>query len=190
MAEAKGGALDSIKAGVASLRSRLPFVKKSVSSAPEPFSAIEDETPLGDLLETDNAAPVNSGGASAKASFAKPDLGEALKTASKSLPVMIGLASVLGFALIVAVVSIIVSSPPRAVKALPPFTKEGQALVKTWLPPPGDPLVPRMAMERSEAMPYTPADAAKIGLPDDPLLMASLSERNDAAIEDLYGTVP
>jgi hypothetical protein len=193
MAEAKDP-LSSIKTGVGaqaarlgSILSRLPFVKKSVSSAPEPFSAIEDETPLGDLLEADNAAPVNP---RTKSALAKPQLGEALRAAVKSLPVMIGIVSVLGFILILAVVSIIVSSPPRAVKAAAPFTKAGEALVKTWLPPPGDPLSPRMEMERSEAITYTPADAAKIGLPDDPLLMTTLEERNDASIEDLYGTVP
>jgi hypothetical protein len=187
MAEAKGGAFDSVKVGLSSLLSRLPFAKKSISSAPEPFSAIEDETPLGDLLEADNAAPVNSG---AKSSFAKPELSEALKAAVKSPPVMIGIGTVLVFVLIAVVVSIIVSSPPRAVKAALPFTTAGEALVKTWLPPPGDPLSPRMEMERSESATYTPADAAKIGLPDDPLLMTTLGERNDAAIEDLYGTVP
>jgi len=187
MAEAKGGALDSIKAGASSLLSRLPFAKKAASSAPEPFSAVEDETPLGDLLEADNAAPINSG---TKNALAKPELGEALKAAVKSPPVLVGIVAVLGLVLIAAIVAIIVSSPPRAAKAAPPFTKAGEALVKTWLPPPGDPLSPRMEMERSESATYTPADAAKIGLPDDPLLMTTLGERNDAAIEDLYGTVP
>jgi hypothetical protein len=186
MAETKGP-LASIKGGLGSVLSRLPFAKKAASSAPEPFSAIEDETPLGDLLEADNAAPVNSG---AKSALAKPELGEALKAAVKSPPVLIGIVTALAFVLIAVIVSIIVSSPPRAAKAEAPFTKAGVALVKSWLPPPGDPLSSRMEMERSESATYTSADAVKIGLPDDPFLMTTLGERNDAAIEDLYGTVP
>jgi hypothetical protein len=187
MAEAKGGALDSIKAGLGSLISRLPFAKRPSPSAPEPFSTVEDETPLGDLLDADNAAPVSPSG---KAAREKPDLGAAFGAAIKSPPVMIAALSVLGFLLIAAFVAIVVSSPPKKAAAEPPFTKEGEALVKTWLPPPGDPLSPNMEMERGAASVYSPADAARLGLPKDPLLMATLGERNDAAIEDLYGTVP
>jgi hypothetical protein len=191
MAKGKLGALDSVKALSSSLLSRLnlPFLPKpKASAAPEPFSAIEDETPLGDdLLATDNAAPVSRPLSSSKGSV---DLGAALAGAFKKPAVLIGSLSVLAVILVIAVVSAIVTSPPKAAKAAPPFTKEGIAVVKTWLPPPGDPLEPRMAMEREGKQAYGPAEAAKLGIPSDPILLATLAEHNDAAIDDLYGTVP
>jgi hypothetical protein len=181
MAQAKGG-LGSIGATVSSLLSRLPFAKPQ--NAPEPFSSVEDETPLGDLLAGENAAP------QLKKKAERSDLKEIFVGLIKKPAVLIASLSGVGFVLIIALVAIFVSSPPAEAKAPPPFTKEGQALVKTWLLPPGDALEARMEMRRGDAEPYTEADAAKLGLPSDPLVKASLAERNDAAIEDLYGTVP
>lgn len=43
MAPKKGG-LDSIRAAMGGISSRLPFLKRQ-ANAPEPFSAIEDDTP-------------------------------------------------------------------------------------------------------------------------------------------------
>jgi hypothetical protein len=184
---AKGMLIDSIKAGAASLLSRLPFLKRGAAPSPEPFSAIEDETPLGDdLLATDNAAPV----AKPKAARESIDLRGLIVSAIKKPVVLISCLSVLGVILVIAVVSAIVTAPPAEAKAAPPFTKEGIALVKTWLPPPGDPLAPRMPMEREGLPAYGPADAAKLGIPTDPILLATLADRNDKAIEDLYGTAP
>jgi hypothetical protein len=191
MAKGKLGALDSIKALPASLLSRLnlPFIPKpGVSASPEPFSAIQDETPLGDdLLATDNAAPVSRPIKSSKESV---DVGAALASAFKKPIVLISSLSVLAVILVIAVVGAIVTSPPKAANAAAPFTKEGIAVVKTWLPPPGDPLAPKMAMEREGKQAYGPADAAKLGIPSDPILLATLADHNDAAIDDLYGTAP
>jgi hypothetical protein len=195
MASAKGG-LDSIKAGIrglasrakiGKLASRLSFLKRSTPASPEPFSTIEDDTPLGDLLSSRNAAPV---GPKSKGERERPDVRGILELALKRKPFIIGLLSTLAVAFIVAVVAVAVTIPPTAPKAAPAFTKEGLALVKQWLPPPGDPLEPRIEMERSGIPTYTSADAAKLGRPADPRAAASLAEKNDEAIEDLYGTVP
>jgi hypothetical protein len=195
MASAKD-ALDSIKAGIGGLASRaklrnpasrLPFLKRGTPSSPEPFSTIEDDTPLGDLLSSQNAAPVAP---SSKADRERPDVRGILELALKRRPVVIGVLATLAVAFIVAVVAVAVTIPPKAPKAESAFTKEGMALVKQWLQPPGDLLEPRIEMERSGPATYTPADAAKLGLPSDPRAAASLAEKNDEAIEDLYGTVP
>lgn len=186
--KSKGSALGSIKASAGSFLSRLPFAKGKSESSPEPFSAVEDETPLGDLLQADNAAPLSP--ARDKAERLRPEIGETIKAAAKNPFILYGGLCALGFGLIIAAVAVIVSSPPKAASAPAPITREGTALVKTWLPPPGDPLAPRMEMERDEAPDYGAADAARLGIPNDPLLKATLAECNDEAIEELYGTVP
>jgi hypothetical protein len=187
MAKEKGG-IEAIKAKAASLVSRLPFPKPASAPSPDPFSAVEDEAPLGDdLLSTDNAAQIAKSGKITRESF---DFRGMLAGAFKSPIVRITSLSVLAFILIIAVVSVIVTAPPKAAKAAPQFTKEGIALVKTWLPPPGDPLAPRMAMEREGLPVYGPPEAAKLGIPTNSILLATLAERNDKAIDDLYGTAP
>jgi hypothetical protein len=195
MASAKN-AFDSIKDGVGGLASRvklgglasrLPFLKRGASESPEPFSTIEDDTPLGDLLSSRNAAPVASSSSSGRARL---DLRGVMETALKNRSVVIGVLSALAFVLVIAVVAVVVTIPPKPLKQALPFTKEGRALVKQWLSPRGDPLEPRIEMERKGDQAYTAADAAKLGLPADPRTTAALAEKNDEAIEDLYGTVP
>jgi hypothetical protein len=195
MASAKG-ARDSIMAGLSRLASRaklgniasrLTFLKRSTDASPEPFSTIEDDTPLGDLLSSRNAAPVAP---ASKKGRERPDVRGLLELALKRRPVVIGVLTALALALVVAIVAVVVTIPPKPLKAAPAFTKEGIALVKQWLPPPGDPLEPHMEMERSGPATYTSADAVKLGFPADPRAAASLAEKNDEAIEDLYGTVP
>jgi hypothetical protein len=195
VADKKSG-LDSIKAGIGgitsraklrALTSRLPFVKRASAPTPEPFSTIEDDTPLGDLLSSQNAAPIAP---VSKAGRERPDIRGLLESAIKRRSVLIGMLTALALILIVAVVAIAVSVPPQAPKEAKPFTKAGETLVKSWLPPSGDPLEPRVEMEREGVPKYTAADAAKIGRPSDPGTAASLAEKNDEAIDDLYGTVP
>lgn len=193
---ARKGALDSIKAGISGLASReklgklasrLPFVKRGSAASPEPFSTIEDDTPLGDLLSLQNAAPLAP---PPKEAREKLDIRGMIEPALRRGPVVIGILSTLGLALVIAIVAVAVTLPPKAPKAAPPMTKEGIALVKQWLPPPGDPLEARMETERSGPATYTNADAVELGSPADSRAAAALAEKNDEAIEDLYGTVP
>ena len=186
MAGAKGP-LDSIKAGIGSLASRLPFIKGKSVPTPEPFSSIEDDTPLGDLLSSRNAAPVSP---KTKAKIERPDFRRLFETLLKRTPVLIGIIATIGLVIVVIIVSVATSLPPKTGKAAAAFTKEGEALVKQWLPPPGDPLEARVRMERSGVPSYSAADAAKIARPNDPGIAAGLAEKNDEAMEDLYGTVP
>ena len=189
MAPKKRG-LDSIRAAMGGISSRLPFPKRQ-ASAPEPFSAIEDDTPVTELLSSANAAP---GMVERKDGRERPDLkaiaASALGSAVKSTPILVAIAVAVIFLLALVVTAIVVSSPPKASQAAAPFTRSGEALVGTWLPPPGDPLEPRMAMEREGPAKYTSADAARLGMDPDPRLAAGLRVKNDEAIEDLYGTVP
>ncbi len=185
-----GSAIEAAKRAspkkLASLGSRLPFLKHAPAPSPEPFSAIEDDTPLGDLLSAQNAAPVvpkDEGRESI-------DVRGLVEGLLKRPAVLIGSLVVLGFILLVAAVSIIVSAPPKVVKSEAPFTKEGLAVIKAWLPPPGDPLEPRIATERDGSYRYGPADAAKLGLPDSPIILAAIADGNDAEIEALYGSAP
>jgi hypothetical protein len=183
----KAGRLDPLKKAAAALSARIPFLPKRQPVSREPFSAIEDDTPLGDLLSSDNAAP---GMAPRAPGREKPDVRSLVTGALKSPPILIGTLVVLAFLLTLAVTALLVAAPPRASAAPPPFTEKGQALVKTWLVPPGDPFENRMSMEREGRVVYTAEDAARIGLKPDPAMEAALRDKNDEAIEDLYGTVP
>jgi hypothetical protein len=186
MAKSKGP-LDSIKSGMSGLASRIPFVNRSIAPSPEPFSTIEDDTPLSDIVLSDNAAPA---GASAGKGGAKPDLRGFLASVLGRKPVLIGLIGVLGFVLVIVAVSIAVTIPPKAPEAAKPITKEGTALVKTWLLPPGDPLEPRVEMQRGEVPAYTAEDAARLGLLRDRETIDKLAAKNDRAMRELYGTAP
>ncbi len=187
---AKKGGLDSLKAAVGGLASRLPFPKRT-EAAPEPFSAIEDDTPLGDLLSSENAAP---GPVDRKEGRERADLkalaASAFGSAVKSTPGLIAIVVALAFILALVITGIIVASPPKPLPAAAPLTQKGEALVRTWLPPPGDPLEPKIAMEREGAARFTVEDAAKLGMNPDPRLSSSLRAKNDEAIDDLFGTVP
>jgi hypothetical protein len=179
------GKLDPLKKAAAGIAARIPFLPKRTAASPEPFSAIEDDTPLGDLLSAKNAAPGMRSPAADK-----PDFRALFGSLFKSPPVLIGSAVVLVFLLTLAVVALVVSAPPKATAASLPFTEKGEALVRTWLPPPGDPFEKRMPMEREGAPSYSPKDAARIGLDPDPGILARVRDRNDEAMDEFYGTVP
>jgi hypothetical protein len=166
---------------------RSPFLPRRPASSPEPFSAIEDDSPVGDFLSASNAAP---GMANQGSGRERPDFHAILEMAVKSPAILVGAFVVLVFLLALAATAVIVRAPPRSGSTMVPFTKKGEALVKTWLLPPGDPLEPRMAMEREGLPAYSAEDAARLGINSDPLVAARLRDRNDEAIEDLFGTVP
>jgi hypothetical protein len=187
MAPKKKAKPDPIKSAVSGILARLPFIPKRPAASAEPFSAIEDDTPLGDLLSSSNAAP---GMAIGDAEREKPDFHALLDAAAKNTPALVGITIVILLLLAIAVTAIIVAAPPKPLPAAAPFTEKGEALVKAWLPPPGDPLEPRIAMEREGVAAYTPADAARLGINPDPAILAALREKNDADIRDLYGTAP
>ena len=186
-------ALDSIKKAVsglssrAGLASRFPFLGKRKATSPEPFSAIEDATPLGDHLSAANAAHGMASKASKREAL---DFRALMESAVKNPSVLIGICVVLAFLLALVVTAVIVTAPPKALTVTPPLTEKGEALVKTWLPPPGDPLEPRMAMEREGAPAWSAEDAARFGINPDPVAAAQLRDKNDEAIDDLFRTVP
>ena len=184
-----GAAKAAVSGLIARLSSRIPFLPKRPSSVPEPFSAIEDDTPLGDLLSDANAAPGMAGKAEKRESRGI-DLAAAVRSASKNATLVAGVILFLVFLLALAITAIVVTRPPKAPVAAAPFSEKGLALVKKWLPPPGDPLKPRMTMEREGRGTYTSEDAARLGIHPDPAVTAALREKNNAVIEDLYGTVP
>jgi hypothetical protein len=179
--------LDPVKKAAAVLAARVPFLPKRPSVSIEPFSAIEDDTPLGDLLSSSNAAP---GMAPHAPGIERPDVRALILGAFRRPPILIGSLVVLAFLLALAVTALVVISPPKTAAAPIPFTERGEALVKTWLAPPGDPLESRLAMEREGQSGYTAEDAARIGIQAEPTREAALRDKNDEAIEDLYGTVP
>ena len=186
MAEKKG--LGSLAAAASSLASRLPFLAKKPAASPEPFSAIEDETPLGDLLSSSNVAP----GLAKEAPSERPDLKDlavsAVGAAIRKPYILVSVIVVLALLAALAVTSLIVTTPPKASAAPAPFSESGEALLKTWLPPPGDPLEARMPMEREGAPVYSPDDAARLGI--DPALSAHLRAMNDAEMDKLLGAAP
>jgi hypothetical protein len=179
--------LSSAKSAIKSVAGRVPFLKRPPQPAsPEPFAAIEDETPVGDLLSEANAAP---GVARPSAEKAAIDLGAVAEAARKN-PVVLAIAViVLLFLVAVAVTTIIVNAPPKPLKASSAPTEEGMALVKTWLLPPGDPLEARIEFERDGKKAYTPADAAALALAKSSEYASTMAARNDAAADELYGTV-
>jgi hypothetical protein len=182
-----GKALSSAKSALKSVSKRIPFVKQpGPQSAPEPFTAIEDETPVGDLLSEANAAP---GAAPPPKEKTGIDFGAVADAASKNPVVLAVGVIVLIFLVAVAVTMIIVNAPPKPIRSSSAFSEEGAALVKTWLLPPGDPLEPRIEFEREGAPDYTAVDAAEIGLARSSEYIVQLAARNDAAMDDVYGTV-
>ena len=180
-------ALESIRKVAGAIAARIPFLPKRAASSPEPFSAIEDDTPLGDLLSASNAAPGMAPKGEAAAKF---DFRALAESAVKNPQALAAIIVVLVFILALAVTAIVVATPPRATAVAAPFSEKGEALVKSWLPPPGDPLAARMVVEREGAPAYTATDAARLGMKISPLTLAKLREQSDAMIDDLYRTVP
>jgi len=180
-------ALSSARSALKSVATRVPFLKRTGQPpSPEPFAAIEDDTPVGDLLSEANAAP-----GVAKPSKEKVGIDfVAVAEAATKNPVVLAVAIiVLLFLVAVAVTTIVVNAPPKPLKASSALTEEGKALVKTWILPPGDPLEPRVEFEREGKPAYTSADAATLGLARSSEYAASLAARNDAEADGLFGTV-
>ncbi len=182
-----GKALSSATSALKSIAGRIPFLKRpGQASSPEPFSAIEDDTPVGDLLSEANAAP---GVAPRPKEKAGVDLGAVADAAAKN-PLFLAVAIiVLVFLVAIAVTTIIVNAPPRPIRASTILTEEGKSLASTWILPPGDPLEGRIEFEREGANAYTAEDAAEAALGKMDEYLASLTARNDAAADGLYGTV-
>jgi hypothetical protein len=180
-------ALSSAKTALKSVADRVPFLKRPPQPpSPEPFSAIEDETPVGDLLSASNAAPGVSKPPKQKGGV---DFVSAAQEAAKN-PIVLAVAIIiLVFLAAVAVTTIIVNAPPKPLKASTAPTEEGKALVAAWLLPPGDPLEARIEFEREGAARYSPADAAALGLARSGEYAAAFALRNDAGADELYGTV-
>jgi len=182
-----GKALSSAKSALKSVARRIPFIKRPAPSAsPEPFSAIEDDTPVADLLSEANAAP---GVAPRPKEKVGVDLGAVADAASKNPVVLAAAVIILVFLVAVAVTTIIVNAPPKPIRASTVLTEEGKALVSTWMLPPGDPLESRIEFEREGAKAYTAKEAEEAGLEKRDEYLVSLAARNDAAADGLYGTV-
>jgi hypothetical protein len=180
-------ALSSARTAIKSVADRVPFLKRPAPPpSPEPFSAIEDETPVGDLLSEANAAP---GVPKPQKEKVGVDLGAVAETAAKN-PVVLAVAIiVLLFLVAVAVTTIIVNAPPEPLKASSALTEEGKALVATWILPPGDPLEARIEFEREGKASYSAEAAAALALGRSGEYSAALAARNDAQADELFGTV-
>lgn len=174
----------ALRAALGRLLGALPFVKRALPPSPEPFSSIEDATPNEDVLFSANAAP---GLAASKR--ARIDFKSAVEAASHKTGLLIGLAAALGFLLVLAVTAILVSAPPPAPPRAPTLDKEGEALVRSWLVPPGSALEPRMEMERESIPGYSAADAFRLGLDPAKADLSKSEAANDAAAEELFRTV-
>jgi hypothetical protein len=182
-----GKALSSAKSALKSVSKRIPFARRQAQQpSPEPFTAIEDDTPVSDLLSEVNAAPIAAPPPKEKAGI---DLGAVANAASKNPIVLAVGIIVLLFLVAVAITILIVNAPPKPIMSSSKLSQEGSALVKTWILPPGDPLEQRIEFEREGAPAYTAADAAKIGLARSAEYIVQLAARNDAAMDDVYGTV-
>jgi hypothetical protein len=176
--------LSAAKAFLDRLLASLPFAKRNLPSAPEPFSSIEDSTPNSDVLISPNAAPT----------FRKPnerriDVRAAIEDLSRKKGLLIVLAVILGFVLIIAVTAIVVGAPPPGPAAPPALDRSGEALVKKWLVPPGSALEPRMEMERDAVPPYTPADAFRLGIDPAKVDISKARAATDAEAARLFGAV-
>ncbi|HTX72990.1 MAG TPA: hypothetical protein VMC79_09220 [Rectinemataceae bacterium] len=176
--------VESIKAALGRLLEALPFAKRKLPSAPEPFSSIEDSSPNADLLMSANAAPGLAGRQSAK-----PDFRAAFEALSHRKGVLLGVAVVLGFVLVLAITAIIVGAPPPPPAAAPHFDREGEALVRQWLVPPGSALEPRMEMERETMPHYSAKEAFTLGVDPAEADVTGLQESNDARLNELFRTV-
>lgn len=162
----------------------LPFLKRKLPSAPEPFASIEDPTPDAEVLLSPNAAPVIG-----RKAGKRVDLRSAVEDLSRKKGLLVGLAVVLGLVLVIAVTAVAVSLPPPKSAPAPALDPAGEALAREWLVPPGSPLEPRMEMERGSAPRYSSADAFRLGLDPARVDTATEAAANDAAAEKLFGAV-
>ncbi len=165
----------------------LPFVKRRGEgrAVDEPFHSIEDATSSADMLLEANAAMTQGSGLRES----KIDLRASLAAMAKNTLLVVCLLAGLAFLLVVVVTSIIVSSPPAKPKAPETLTREGTALVGSWIYPPGLSLEPRVLMEREKLPPYGYEDSIRLGIDPAKVDNGALRAANDSAIDELYRTV-
>lgn len=162
----------------------IPFPKRHLPSAPEPFTSIEDSTPNADVLMSPNAASAfdrNGAGVT--------NLRSAVENLGRRRWLVVVLVAALGLLLVIAVTAIAVSLPPPRPAVAPPLDPRGSALVKTWLVPPSSPLDPRMEMERGSTPRYSPTDAIRLGLDPAQADVSKAAAADDAEAQRLFGAV-
>lgn len=171
------------------LLERLPFLPKAARPAPEePFHELEDEGPEGEESFSPNALP-------SKSAPGRPrlDLGalvgdllhRPLFLVSSSLLVLLCVA--------ILAVSLIAGAPPPAGPPLAgrgPSTPEGRAAASRLLLPPDPVLSLEPPMEREPRIPYTDEDLRRLAPVEGREDLGALRERNDRAMDAVFGVLP
>ena len=165
----------------------LPAPKKGRGPAEEPFHELEDHSPEPDESYVPNAFSSRKPAASPP----KLDLGSVAKDLL-SKPAVVATIGVVGiFCVALIVVAFIVNQqPPVSASSAGLATPEGRAEAARLLLPPDPARDLSPPMERSPRFPYTDEDVRRLAPAHGPDELAPIVERNDKAMETLFGAVP
>ena len=172
------------------LLDKLPFLpKRKRAEVEEPFHELEDQSPEDDDSFSPNALPPKTAGPKR----AKLDFGALAKDLVSRPAVIGGIGAIAAFVVALAVVGIIANEAPPANPALhasKPSTSEGRAAAARLQLPPDPALDLSPPMEREPRFPYTDDDLRRLAPIHAADELAPIAERNDRAMDAIFGAVP
>lgn len=168
------------------LLARLPLLPKKKSGTEEPFGEIDDRSPDFEENLAPNALPPK--GKSQKA--AALDVAAIFRDLIARPIVVAAFVLFLVFVVAIIAVSIYAQSAPPAATAAKLSTPEGRAAASRLLLPPDPASDLSPPMERERHFPYTDEDLKRLSPARGPAGAASLAERNDRAMQTMFGAVP
>jgi len=169
---------------------KLPIgTKRKTTAIDEPFQELEDSSPESDESFAPNALSAKTRGKVAT----RLDFGAIAKDLLSKPGFVATLAALALFCVALVVVSIVVNAAPpqqTARSKLAPSTPEGRAEAARLLLPSDPALDLSPPMERTPRFPYTDEDIRRLtpAHPEDEV--APIAERNDRAMDALFGAVP
>jgi len=163
---------------------------RSKPAAPEPFAAVEDDTPGADALLEPNAALIRrKDGTRGMPERERIDLRAVLAAILARKPLAAALGAGLLLLVALAATGIAMRLPQKPLRPSATATLEGSRALDRMVAPPETSFRPRMEMERDGASGYTMEDAVEAGVDWDAIDLDALRERNDADLDRLFGTV-
>ena len=172
------------------LLDKLPFLpKRKKIEAEEPFHELEDHSPEDDDSFSPNALPSRTAGPKR----AQLDFGAIAKDLV-ARPAIIAMGGVLvAFMVALVIVGIVANRAPPANasrKDAGPSTAEGRAAALRLILPPDPALDLSPPMEREPRFPYTVEDIRRLAPAHSADEIAPIAERNDRAMDAIFGAVP
>lgn len=172
------------------LLDKLPFLpKRKKPEVAEPFHELVDHSSEDDDSFSPNAIAARRH----EAKRAKLDFGAVAKDLLAKPAVIAGLAILFLFVAALVTVSVMANAaPPQnpSQASLRPSTPEGRAAARRLLLPPDPALDLTPPMERRAHFPYTDEDIRRLAPTHSASEIAPIAERNDRAMDAIFGAVP